>query len=347
MKAESIWFPAERQVEIRTEEIGPCGPTEVTAQAIVSGISHGTEMSIYRGQAPSEPTGLALSWDDFTPTPGGSFADRFPIKYAYSNVARVIDAGKDSGYKAGDIVFARAPHQTHFNVDAALLTALPSDLPSLESATTLGLLDVAVNAMLDWPIVIGDVVVVSGLGVVGLFCVELARRTASVVIAVDPIKNRRDKAMSLGADIAVTPEEAIQAVKDLSSGRGADVTIECSGAPSALQLCIEAAGAEATVLIPSYYGLKTVPLVLSPEFHMRRLRFISSSAKEIDGRLKHRWSYERRFELDVSLLGPLRAAEMISHRIPYREASSAYQLIDESPEQVLSVVLTYDDTDNL
>lgn len=342
MKTNAVWFSAERTVEIREEELPEMGSESVLAQTIVSGISHGTELTVYRGLAPSKSTALDLAWDYFTPsTLALYFANRFPIKYAYNNVARVLEAGVDSGYKPGDLVFARSAHQDYIVEHKSVLTALPDTIPSPEAATTLGLVDVAVGAMLDWPIVIGDVVFVSGLGLVGLFTLQLAKRTASKVVAVDPIPARREMALRLGADAAVAPEDALGAIREASGGQGADVVIECSGAPAALQMCIEAAGREAAVVVPAFYGLKTVPLVLSPEFHMRRLKIISSSVKEVDGRLSHRWSYGRRFDVDISLLGPLHADEMISHRIDYRDAADAYRLIDQHPEDVLSVVLTY------
>jgi threonine dehydrogenase-like Zn-dependent dehydrogenase len=342
MKTNAVWFSAERTVEIREETLPEMGEESVLAQTLVSGISHGTELTVYRGLAPSKTTALDLDWDYFTPsTLAQAFANRFPIKYAYNNVARVIEAGASSGYKPGDIVFARSAHQDYIVEHKSWLTPLPNDIPSPAAATTLGLVDVAVGAMLDWPIVVGDVVFVSGLGLVGLFTLQLAKRTASVVVAVDPLPARREMALRLGADYAVSPQEALETIRKASKGQGADVVIECSGAPAALQMCIEAAGREAAVVVPAFYGLKDVPLVLSPEFHMRRLKIISSSVKEVDGRLGHRWTYARRFDVDISLLGPLHANEMISHQIDFRDAASAYKLIDEHPEDVLSVVLTY------
>jgi NADPH:quinone reductase-like Zn-dependent oxidoreductase len=345
MKAESIWFSSERQAEIRVEEIEPCGSHQVTAQAIASGISHGTEMTIFRGQAPDAPTALSLPQDLIQPqaTMGGTFEQRFPIKYAYANVGRVLEAGQTSGLVPGDLVFARVPHQTHFTVDADLCTNLPRDLDPLDAATTIGLLDVAVNALMDHPVLIGDVVAVYGLGLVGMFTLQLARRNALRLIAVDPLAPRRELALRYGADVAVSPDDALAAVRDLSGGRGTDVSIEASGVPAALQTAIEGTGPEGTVLVPAYYGRKPVHLTLSPEFHMRRLKMVSSSVNAPDGRLSQRWTNQRRLDLDVELLGPLHAGELISHRIPFADAARAFELIDQHPDQVLSVVLSYPD----
>jgi threonine dehydrogenase-like Zn-dependent dehydrogenase len=343
MQTRSLWFSAERTVEFRTEELRRCDRNDVAVEAIVSGISHGTELTIFRGQAPYKETALGLRQDPIQPqsTMGGTFEGRFPIKYAYANVGRVLEAGDQTSFAPGDLVFCRVPHQSHYVVESELVHKLPADLNPLDAATTLGLLDVATTALMDHPVLFGDVVTIYGLGVVGLFILQLARRSASKIVAVDPLAPRRGRALEFGADLAVDPSEALAAVKELSDGRGADVAIEASGVPAALQNAIEGTGAEGTVLMPAYYGIKPAELILSPEFHMRRLRMVSSSVNAVDGRLTSRWTLPRRMQLNIDLLGPLNAGSLISHRIPFEEAAAAYEMIDQRPEEVTSVVLTY------
>jgi 2-desacetyl-2-hydroxyethyl bacteriochlorophyllide A dehydrogenase len=341
-EARSVWFSAERQVEIRTEQVRPCGKGEITVEAIASAVSSGTEMTIYRGQAPTADTVLQLPADLIQPqeTMGGSFAQRFPIKYAYASVGRVIEAGEGSGFNPGDLVFVRVPHESLYTVRAELAFPLPAWDP-IDIGTQMALLDVAVNAILDVPVALGEVVAVYGQGAVGLYTSQLARRTAGKLIVVDPIAKRRDLGIKFGADAAVAPEDALEAIKEISEGRGADLSIEASGAPSALQTAIAGTGVEGTVLIPGYYGLKPVPLTLSPEFHMRRLKMFSSSANALDGRFSQRWNIQRRLQLVADVLPSLHPTEIITHRFPVEQAAQAYQLLDQHPEEVLSIVLTY------
>ncbi len=82
---EAVWFPAPRRVEIREETSQPLGPRDVRVEALVSGLSAGSEMLVYRGQAPAD-----LELD--LPTLAGSFA--FPIKYGYAAVGRVVGPGR-------------------------------------------------------------------------------------------------------------------------------------------------------------------------------------------------------------------------------------------------------------
>ncbi|MDP9281354.1 MAG: alcohol dehydrogenase catalytic domain-containing protein, partial [Chloroflexota bacterium] len=106
----SIWFPRAREVEIRDEAVGRPGPGEVRIHAIASGLSHGTEMLVFRGEV---PTDLALD----LPTLAGSYA--FPIKFGYASVGRVIETGAGVTELApGDHVFVHHPHQEEYVVRA-------------------------------------------------------------------------------------------------------------------------------------------------------------------------------------------------------------------------------------
>ena len=73
----------------------------------------------------------------------------------------------------------------------------------------------------------GDTVVIFGIGGIGINAVQGARYAgAKNVIAVDPLENKREKAMELGATHAFgTAEEAQQAIIDLTRGQGADSAI--------------------------------------------------------------------------------------------------------------------------
>src|ERR687885_2939811 len=97
MKAHALWLAGPRHIEARVEELDSPGPDQVLIRSRLSGISHGTEMLVYRGQVPRD---LPLD----LPTLAGSFA--FPIKYGYAVVGRVLDAGPDVVDPApGDLVF--------------------------------------------------------------------------------------------------------------------------------------------------------------------------------------------------------------------------------------------------
>jgi len=73
----------------------------------------------------------------------------------------------------------------------------------------------------------GDTVMVSGIGGIGINAVQGARYAgAKYVVAVDPLENKREKAMELGATHAfATAGEAIEVITQLTRGQMADSAI--------------------------------------------------------------------------------------------------------------------------
>ncbi len=333
--ATALWWTAPRRGELRPEPLPPPGPGEVAVRALASGISQGTELLVYRGQVPPD---LPLD----LPTLAGSF--RYPIKYGYASVGRVAAVGADVESPAiGDLVFALHPHQSAYVLPASRAVPLPPDLPP-EQGVFLANLETAVNVVLDAAPRLGETVLLSGLGVVGLLVLQALRRTgAAQVIAVDALAHRRALAERLGADGVLAPGADLAAVvRERTDGRGADLAIEVSGAPAALGPAIEAVAEEGTVVVASWYGTKPVALQLGGHFHRGRVRLRSSQVGHLDPALAPRWDYARRLAVARRLLVELAVGELISHRVPFERALDAFALLDRHPEQALQVVLTYE-----
>ncbi|MBV9217835.1 MAG: zinc-binding dehydrogenase [Methylobacteriaceae bacterium] len=331
--AHGLWFTAARRAELLEEPVKKPSGAEVTVRAIASLVSAGTEMLVYRGELPAEDD-LGLE------TCVGSFG--FPVKYAYQVVGEVVEAGPDALFKVGDRLFVRHPHQDLFTVrsDSWLVAGVPGGLAP-ERAAFVNLLEVALNCHLDVPVRFGDVVVVYGQGVVGSLVAQLARRMAGRVAVVDPIAGRRKAALAWGADAALAPEEAPAAIADMTQGRGADICVEATGAPSALQAAIMATGQEGTVVVLSFFGTRKVPLVLSPEFHYRRLRLISSQVSSLGSGLQPRWTRERRNAAAFDLLRSGWLITPVSHELPFGRAPEAYDILDTSPQDAMGILLRY------
>lgn len=97
-------------------------------------------------------------------------------------------------------------------------------------------------------IALGDDVVILGAGAVGQILLQLAFRAgAHRVIVADPVAERRDQALQLGATGAVDPGDVRDLVMDLTQSEGADVVIEASGTRSAQQLTFDLAGRGGTI----------------------------------------------------------------------------------------------------
>ncbi|TME27988.1 MAG: zinc-binding alcohol dehydrogenase [Chloroflexi bacterium] len=329
--AAAVWFARARSVELRTEELADPGPDEVRVRAALSAISHGTEMLVYRGEVDAD---LALD----LPTLAGGYG--FPLKYGYASVGHTVAIGRDvRGLREGDLVFALHPHQDEYVVRESLVRRLP-DRTAPEQGVFLANLETAVNVVFDAKPRLGEVVAVFGQGVVGLLVTQLLCRSGARVIAVEPTALRRSFAERCGADAAIAPGDE-SFLRTFTSGRGADIAIDASGSPSALQQAIDSVAIEGTVVVCSWYGDKPVPLDLGGRFHRGRVRLVSSQVGRIDPALAPRWDRERRLELATDLLRELVLADLITHRIPFAQAAEAYALLDGGAAETVQVVLDY------
>jgi 2-desacetyl-2-hydroxyethyl bacteriochlorophyllide A dehydrogenase len=332
-----VWFAKPRTVELRPSTALSPGRDEVRIQTLFSGISHGSEMMVYRGEV---PTGLSL--DATLPTLQGSFG--FPVKYGYASVGRVVDAGSDvNGLAEDDLVFAFNPHETCYTVPATVAIRLPRELDPRIGIFAANV-ETAVNALLDANPRLGERVVVIGQGVVGLLITQLVRRAgASLIITSDLHERRRHVALSTGADVVLDPsaESITERVSSLTGGTGADVVIEASGEPRALDDAIRTSAQEGRVVVVSWYGTRRAELALGGDFHRKRITLKSSQVSSLDPSLLPRWTILRRRELAVRYLSELLLDELISHVLPFDRAPEAYRLIDEQPAEVIQVALDY------
>lgn len=330
LPAQAIWFTAPHTVSIREEIAPPPAYGEVRIAAIASLISHGTERLVYRGEV--DPT-LALD----LPTLQGSFA--FPIKYGYAIAGRVIDIGPGvEQFQIGDPVAALHPHQTIFTLPAHLVKRLPDTLdPALGGFYAH--VETALTICHDAAPRLGETVVVLGQGVVGLLVTQLLQQTGAQVIAVEPDAHRRALAAQFGATTLAQADPATIAA--LTAGRGADIVVEVSGSPAALQQAIDLTAVEGLVVVASWYGQKPAPLILGGHFHRGRVRLRSSQVGRLAPETLPRWDYARRSVTVMNLLSRLYLNELISHRIPFAQAAAAYDLLDQAPLGLVQVMLTY------
>src|SRR5208283_3163906 len=115
-----------------------------------------------------------------------------------------------------------------------LVFTLPDDVP-LEVGAFLEPLSVVVHAFDIVRMKIGDSVIITGGGTIGLLMLQLAIKSgASKVLVSEPIAEKRQMARQLGADIVVDPlkEDLLAICNKLTDGKGFNVCIEASGIPA-------------------------------------------------------------------------------------------------------------------
>lgn len=85
----------------------------------------------------------------------------------------------------------------------------------------------------------GDTVAVVGAGPIGLAAILGARLYSPArIVAIDPAGPRREAALTFGADEAIEPgDAAVERLRELTGGLGADVAIEAVGIAETFELC--------------------------------------------------------------------------------------------------------------
>ncbi|MEX2352898.1 MAG: zinc-binding alcohol dehydrogenase [Gammaproteobacteria bacterium] len=343
MSARQLWFTKPYNVEIQEHSLPLLQANEVLVRSKYSAISAGTEMLVYRGQIPADmPLDTSLA----------ALQDRqaeYPLQYGYAVTGHIEQVGKnvDPAW-AGKPVFAFQPHASHFITTLAQVIPLPEDIDPL-AAVFLANMETAVNLVQDGHPLLGERVVVLGQGIVGLLVSTLlAEFPLDGLYALDRINERRLRANKAGVTNEYNPDSATEMhklQKELStgqSGKGADLIYELTGTPETLNLAIELCGYAGRIVIGSWYGTKPANLLLGNNFHRNRIQMISSQVSTIAPELSGRWDTSRRFDLAWKMIRKLHPEQLISHHIPFDCAADAYHLLDQSPEEVLQTVLTYE-----
>jgi 2-desacetyl-2-hydroxyethyl bacteriochlorophyllide A dehydrogenase len=341
VKRVSLYFEGPYQVSLREEPLSEPLAGEVIVRTILSGISAGTELLLYRDQTP-----LDLPADAVISSLREPFS--FPMKYGYAAVGEVVALGpKVELVWRNKKVFVLHPHETHFVARTDELRAIPDSVTD-EDAVFFPNMETALTLLLDgWPLT-GEQVVVCGQGIVGLLLTMLlARLPLSGLITLDKHRYRRLTSEQLGAHRSLDPEDPGAAAEILSSMQvwgaepGADLAYEISGNPDALNLAVGITGYGGRVVIGSWYGRKEVTLNLGGAFHRSRIRLTSSQVSTISPELSGRWTKMRILGLAWELLREMKPSGLITHRYPLAQAMEAYRLLDEHPGEALQVVLTY------
>lgn len=342
MKARQLWFNGPASVEIREQELSPLQPGQVLVENLYSAISAGTELLVYRGQLPD-----SLSLDDSLDAFVGEAAS-YPLQYGYAAVGRIIEVGKQVDPAAkGRTVFSFQPHASHYQcaLDSTLL--VPDNI-NPRAAVFLANMETAVNLVHDARPLLGERVVIMGQGIVGLLVSNLLAHYRLAELAVlEPLERRRELAEQVGVHLAVSPD-SVSAMTDLrrrlglaGSHGGADLVIELTGNPEALNLALELCGYSGRVVVGSWYGTKSAKLNLGERFHRNRIQVISSQVSTIDPKLSGRWDKARRFQLAWDMIQACEPEKYISNSMPLEKAADAYQLLDSGDESALQVVFDY------
>ncbi len=344
MKTKFVVITGPRKVEVGEEKVPEPGAGEVQVRSLYSGISHGTEMNVYRGDAPMWSMRFDGKTRLFVSSAETSF--RYPLRYGYALVGEIAKVGPGvSKVKKGDVVYCEAPHGSGHVVKAEELIVLPRGLdPKL--GVFLANLRTTFIGVLDAGLHLHDCVAVFGQGILGQFVVQWAKLSgARPVVALDLNDRRlRHSTETSGADVALNPKRTADValeIRKLTNNRGADVVVEVSASDAALHEAIRTVCYNGKVVVLSWYPGALKNVFPGREFHHNRVQLICSQTGGIAPEFSNRWSHSRVTAAVLERMPEFHLAPLISHEVNVEDAAEAYRMIDEGREDVMQVVLKY------
>lgn len=211
----------------------------------------------------------------------------------------------------------------------ALIHAVPESL-SLEQALLIEPYSCSFHAVERAQIKLGDVVVISGVGTIGLGMVTIAKQLgAKHLIALDLNDERLELAKSFGADIVLNPTKVnvVEEIKKLTQGYGCDIYIEVSGNTSSVKQGLDMIRKLGRFVEVSVFKEKT-----SVDWS------IISDRKELDILGSHLgpYCYERVIEGITS--GKLSTEGVVSHKFALKDYLEGFELV-KSGKDSLKVIL--------
>lgn len=278
-----------------------------------------------------------------------------PLPLGYCNVGTIQEVGSGvGGLKSGDRVASNGKHAQVVAVPFNLCARVPLAVSDDEAAfTVLGA--IALQGIRLVQPTLGEAVVVTGLGLIGLITVQLLRAHGCRVLGLDYDAKRLALARDLGADVVdlAAGADAVNVANNFSRGRGVDAVIITASTKSnepvhqAALMCrkrgrIVLVGVTGLTLSRADFFEKELTFQVSCSYGPGRY----DPAYEEKGQDYPvgfvRWTEQRNFEavLDMMADGRLDVKPLISHRFPIEQAEQAYAVVGGS-EPSLGILLTY------
>jgi threonine dehydrogenase-like Zn-dependent dehydrogenase len=316
--------PAPDHVAVWDVDPPEVGPRDVLVQVVRSLISPGSELNRVRKLPGDQP-------------------DKWPNHdLGYAAAGTIIELGPEvEGFEVGQRVVVVRHHQqlvtSPFAGDPTRATIPIPDEISWDQAPFVMWGRSCLNWTNEAEIRLGDTVAVMGLGLVGLLMAMWCRlRGPGQIIGLDLFEQRRALARKIGVEHVLDPTEpeAVARVRELTRGRGADVTIHCvSGAAVEsfdLSQQITRTGGRLVLL-----GIHSAPLTI------RRHEFLHKDL--IGGGTRYDYSHDT-FQVGLQFLldGRWPALDIVTHNVPYPQAPEIYEMLNFRPREAGAVLLRWD-----
>jgi threonine dehydrogenase-like Zn-dependent dehydrogenase len=336
---------SEGKAVLQEYEDRPVGAGEVKIKTLFGAPKHGTELTTYRYDPHAD-----LYYDE----EAHIFKKRPKKESAYGRaglgnmfVGEIIEAGPGvSKFTLGERVAGYGNLKpTHVKKEKDILKM--TERMSWQEAVCFDPLQFAVGGLRDGHVRIGDRVLVSGLGAIGMMAAQGAKIAGASLVAVsDPIEKRRRTALANGADIAYDPssQDAGLLLRDLTFNTGCDVVIETSGSYRAIEQGIRALAYGGNLACVGWLKECHVPINLGYEGHFNQTKIIFSRACSEPNNDYPRWSFGRIMDETWAMLnsGLFKCDAILDPVVSFENSDEAYiHYIVEHPEESIKMGVAF------
>ncbi len=266
-----------------------------------------------------------------------------PISLGYCNVGVVVEADSTSAYRSGDRLISNGPHAEVVVVPENLTAKIPENVSDEQAAfAVVGAIGLQGVRLLQPTL--GERVVVSGLGLIGLLAVQILKANGCQVMGIDFDPQKLELARQFGAETVdlSAGEDPAAATENWTKGVGVDaVLITASSKSDALihqvaSMCRK----RGRIVLVGVVGLN----LQRADFYEKELSFQVSCSygpgryepnfeqKGLDYPIGFvRWTEQRNFQAVLQLLaeGKMDVEPLITHRIKLDDALEGYKAVSE------------------
>ena len=276
-----------------------------------------------------------------------------PIPLGYCNVGVILETDSGSGRRTGERIISNGPHAEVVSVPENLTALVPEEVSDEQAAFTVVGAIALQGVRLLLP-TLGERVVVSGLGLIGLLAVQILRAHGCQVMGIDFDKRKLDLARQLGAETVdlSTGADPVAATEHWTHGVGVDAVLITASAKGdelihqVANMCRQ----RGRIVLVGVVGLN----LQRADFYEKELSFqvsCSYGPGRYDPNFEKRgldypigfvrWTEQRNFQAVLELMaeGKLDVEPLITHRFKFEEALEGYQKV--SDPQALGILLDY------
>ena len=278
-----------------------------------------------------------------------------PLQLGYCNVGIVTEIGLGvQDLAVGDRVVSNGPHADLVRVSKNLCARIPDEVDD-ESASFAILASIGLQGLRLAKPTLGEIFVVTGVGLIGLLTVQLLRANGCRVIAIDYDEVKLNLARQFGAITCnlTAGHDPVAICSAITDGKGVDGVIIAASTKSndPVTQAAKISRKRGRIVLVGISGLE----LNRADFYEKELSFQVScsygpgrydSGYEEDGHDYPfgfvRWTEKRNFEavLEMMKSGQLNVKPLLSHRFLFEDAKEAYQVL-ANDKQALGILLKY------